>query len=206
LDQERIPSSDQLKPLETLLYDLNVPISQEPPEKFPRSQRICLAFKIVECGLLLSGTTWLSKLDSRVVQYSPVEEYCHNRFLLGTQASKSDCNDNGLRKLAQHIFAIGILLMEIGTGLLVRSTCDKLNFLVYEPGTDPETQGSKVTETQIYHGLTVSMGDKYAGAVSQCLAPKITKCWRAIWRETAEARQSAYKEVLEEYYLLIYKP
>jgi hypothetical protein len=64
LDEEKTPSADQLKPIETLLYDLYIPISQVPSKEFPRSQRIRLAFKIVECGLMLSGTTRLSKIDS----------------------------------------------------------------------------------------------------------------------------------------------
>jgi len=56
-----------LKPLSTLLYDVDATISAEPTEKFPRSERYRLAFKIVECGLFLSGTSWLqiSKTEAR---------------------------------------------------------------------------------------------------------------------------------------------
>jgi hypothetical protein len=181
-----------MKPLATLLYDLDVPISQEPVDGFPRSQCIQLAFRIVEWGLLLSGTTWFSKLDSRVVQRSKMGEDNWNQFFLETQASNNDFDSNDSKKLEQYIFAIGILILEIGTERLVSNIRPRsTDFLIYKPGTDPKTEPFQVTEAEIHHRLTVSIGDRYASTVSQCLARKKSKCWRIIWCATSQAREAA---------------
>jgi hypothetical protein len=63
-------TQDQLKPLASLLYELHTSRVGEPAEKFPRSKRIRLAFKIAECGLFLCDSSWLADLKSENIKRS----------------------------------------------------------------------------------------------------------------------------------------
>jgi len=200
-----------LKPLSTLLYDVDATISAEPTEKFPRSERYRLAFKIVECGLFLSGTSWLADLKNRSksIKRSRPDVEQTRRFLLDTHASKEDFKDDDFHQFAEHAFAIGVLLTEIGTGRLVHeipqiSKATGQGFSLYAPQTDPPSRPVLFDGAQINNILVVSMGDGYARSVKVCLESK--QSWRRAAKHTAAVRAEVYQNVLADYYTDVYLP
>ena len=133
-DEERILPTNtvqsQMIPIADLLYDLDTPGGAENYELFSLSQRMSLAFKVAECGLLLAGTNWLSALNSRLIERSPAASQ-PGRFVLTTTAPTTDFNADDPKNLSQHIIQIGILLAEIGVG-------KRINIASYVPRKEPE--------------------------------------------------------------------
>ena len=200
---------NELKPLSTLLYDLNTPIAAEPTDRFPRSERINLAFKIVECGLFLSGTSWLSGLKSRLIQRSRRGIESERRFLLETSAPKAQFSDSDFRDFAKHAFAIGALLTEIGTGRLIHdipppSKTHGQGFSLFPARTGPRSDPIPFTGSRINDLLVVAMGDEYAKAVNVCLDSK--ESWKRARHHTAEGRADVYKKALADYYSEVFLP
>jgi hypothetical protein len=208
--QNPFRNDNELRPLSTLLYELNTSIANEPADKFPRSERIKLAFKIVECGLFLSGTSWFTDLKSKLIQRSRRGIDYNRHFLLETSASKTDFDDSHFRDFAAHVFAIGILLTEIGTGRLVhdiprRSKTLGQGLSLYAARTDPPSNPILLSGARIKQLLVeASMGDDYVNAVKVCLESK--ESWRQAANHTADVRSEVYKKVLAEYYLEVYLP
>lgn len=201
----------QLKPLAKLLYKLDTNISGEPADKFPRSERIRLAFKILECGLFLSGTSWFSGLKSNSIQVqrSRVVLGEPRRFILQTQASKREYEDNDFRQFAEQAFTIGVLLVEIGTGRLVHQIppCVKglgQGFSLYAPQTNPPAKATLFSGAQIQNLLDVEMGSLFATSVKVCLQSR--ESWRRAVKHTAEERAEVYEGILADYYLEVYLP
>ncbi|KAH7307945.1 hypothetical protein BKA65DRAFT_601806 [Rhexocercosporidium sp. MPI-PUGE-AT-0058] len=209
-DQNPFRNDNELRPLSTLLYELNTSIASEPADKFPRSERIKLAFKIVECGLFLSGTPWLTDLKSKQIQRSRRGIDYNRHFLLETSALKTDFDDSHFRDFAAHVFAIGILLTEIGTGRLVheiprRSKTLGQGLSLYAAQTDPPSNPIMFSDARINELLVeATMGDDYANAVKVCLESK--ESWRQVAGHAAGVRSDVYKKVLAEYYLEVYLP
>jgi hypothetical protein len=208
--QNPFEKEDQLKPLVSLLYDLNTTRTGEPADKFRRSERIRLAFKIVECGLFLSGTSWLADLKSVNIQRSARDQEQNRRFLLDTAASKADYDDDHFRQFVQHAFAIGVLLTEIGTGRLVakvlpRSKTEGQCFSLYKTRTSPPSDPEELSGAQIFQLLAMAIGELgYAQPVKICLESK--ESWRQAINHTAEKRGEIYQGILAEYYLEVYSP
>ena len=214
--ESKISSSNPAdwKPLPKLLYCLDVPIAAEPALKFPRSQRIYLAYKLAQCGLLISGTSWLSKLGNQLVKRTPRDRSDTYHFILELPTAKDSAAESIIRETPQHLFAIGVILFELGTGRLVNHTAfsRKANDIypdvfIYEPGQDAST-ASKYKSANWQSQLTVSMGDNYTNAVKFCLAKKRRNCWRQV-RDVdlpLQIRETAYREVLEDYYIEVLRP
>ncbi|KAH7276264.1 hypothetical protein B0J15DRAFT_383808 [Fusarium solani] len=197
-----------LKPLASLLYDPWVDIDDEPVDGFPRSERLRFALKIAECGLLLSGTTWLVDLRSSNIRSALDSE--HNRhFLLRTKAFQEVYNDSHFQQLASHVYAIGILLAELGIGrrigqILRHSSTAEYTFHLYQSGTTPPPNPYEASEFTVLNTVRINMGDKYAEAVKICLESK--ESWRQVRGHTPEQRSEKYITILMEYYFEVYSP
>lgn len=84
--------------------------SAESYERFPRHERLDLAYKVVECGLLLLGTSWLWNLSSKNIQR--ISGQVHGgrlRYLHETE----DLTNEDLASVEPQTFNVGVLLTEI---------------------------------------------------------------------------------------------
>lgn len=205
----RIPSEPQLKPLSSLLHELDIPNLEEPLETFPRSERIRLAFKLAECGLFLLGTPWLSGLRVDLIQRSVYNLDRHRRFLLATQVSEKEISDNEFRQFAQQAFAIGVLLVEIGCGRLVneiptRSKTEGQGFWLHGGRLGYSTPATFVNGPRINEILVSAMGNDYANAVKVCL--QSNESLKNAVKEAAPDRRKLYQGILADYYLGVFLP
>jgi hypothetical protein len=84
---------------------------------FLLGDKVSLAYQIVECGLLLLGTSWFSNLRSRYVQRTRDSKRQY-RFVLETPLeSPGQSRDQEARTiLGRQIFWIGVILTEIAIG------------------------------------------------------------------------------------------
>jgi hypothetical protein len=192
-----------------LLYELHTVRANEPADKFPRSERLRFAFKIAECGLFLCGTSWLADLKSSNVRRSAKDLEQSRHFLLDTKASQADFNDDHFRQFAEHAFAIGVLLTEIGTGRLIaripaRPKHEGQGFVFHRAPTATSAEPEDKTGAEVYDMLRITMGDDYAKPVKICLESK--ESWRQAIRHTAAQREEIYQKMLVEYYSDVYSP
>ena len=203
-----------LSPLTSLIYELDLRISDEPALYFPRSQRIKLAYKLIQCGLLISGTSWLSKLENKVVTRTRKDKDDDYHFLLELSNDVEMTEDGLLADLSQHLFAVGVLLIELGLGKLVKSLAWENGrsfypgFVMGDPSVDSTSRSSTVTRIEWQTRLTSLMGDDYTKAAKFCLIRKTGKHWDAVHDREIEpdARETAYVGVLKEYYVRAYLP
>lgn len=206
---QRITSEPQLKPLASLLHQLDIPNLEEPLETFPRSERIRLAFKLAECGLFLLGTPWLSCLKVDLIQRSVYNLDRRRRFLLATEVSKTEISDSEFKQFAQQAFAIGVLLLEIGCGRLVnevpkRSKTEGQGFLLHGGRLEDSTPTTFVSGPRINEILVSAMGDDYANAVNVCL--QSNESLKNAVKEAAPDRGKLYQGILADYYLGVFLP
>ena len=201
--------------LTKLLYNLDINIADEPSLEFPRSQRIRLAYKLVQCGMLISGTSWLSRLENQVVKRTPRDEDNIYHFLLELPAVRESLSEGSFWAISQHIFAVGKLLVELGLGRLVSKVSYRPgsynpdpDISNYAPGRDAGLDGTNLTGAEWQSQLSIIMGLEYTGAVKHCLAKKTKPCWNNVHDVdlTPQAREIAYKEILEDYYTEVYMP
>ncbi|MCJ1270603.1 hypothetical protein MMC22_010500 [Lobaria immixta] len=91
-------------------------------DRMPIAERLDLAYKVVESGLLLLDTPWLSALGSRTITRLKVSGEIP-KYVLGIEEGLQDCVQQrlpeGMGKLNLHIFAIGVLLVELALGTSV---------------------------------------------------------------------------------------
>ncbi|EGU84881.1 hypothetical protein FOXB_04605 [Fusarium oxysporum f. sp. conglutinans Fo5176] len=196
--QGRVSQGEKLN---TMLYHLHTPIASQPANKFYLPERIRFAFKVAECGFFLCGTSWLVDLRSRNIR--SIRDIDHNRhFLLKTEASRYGFEDAQYQRFAEHRFAIGVLLVEIGTGKSVErfspsSEGAGYTFSLCQAGT---TAVSNVGMDKVLSDLSEVMGVPYAESVKACLRHRAR-------RQTSPAEpREAYREMLEEYYFNVYQP
>ncbi|EXK77449.1 hypothetical protein FOQG_17846 [Fusarium oxysporum f. sp. raphani 54005] len=196
-----------LRSLVSLLYDLRVAIDDEPSDRFPRSERLQFAFKLAECGLFLSGTSWLVDLGSSNIRSARDSE--HDRhFLLETTAFQEGYNDGHLGQFAAHVFAVGILLVEVGIGRHIgnisrRSNTEGYIFRFYQAGIDPAPNLPE-PESTVLEKLSFHMGDNYVKAVKTCLESR--ESWRQARELKADQLPDKYETMLTEYYTEVYLP
>lgn len=95
------------KSLAEIIHTLDVPDPENNMESFTRTQRLALAFKIVECGLFLAGTSWLSNLRSRFVRCSSIDTTTYCFTLDATKFSQKGPS----RGLAIDMFRIGVCFL-----------------------------------------------------------------------------------------------
>ncbi|KAL9038024.1 MAG: hypothetical protein Q9214_005447 [Letrouitia sp. 1 TL-2023] len=216
VEGEKIPFSDEerWRPLTNLLYDPDVPIALERTLSFPRSQRIFLAHKFVQCGLLISGTSWLAKLEDKVVKRTPRGPNNAYRFLLELTSDASPLGGSG-GAISQHLFAVGILLLELGLGKVMKlhdwrreNGRSYPTLKAYTPTGAEGGDGDIRTPDEWQLLLTITMGDDYTKATKYCLANKRTECWNQVNQRNLMPKQleQALKEALQEYYINAYLP
>lgn len=198
---------EQFKSLPSLLYDLRVAIDHEPLDRFSRSERLRVAFKLAECGLFLSGTTWLTHLQSSRIRCARDDRH-DRQFLLGTEAFRQSYNDSHYKEFATHVYAIGLLFAEIGIGRCIgvvrRSRTTGYAFHVYSAGDSPPSNPQEVPESRVLEILRINMGCKYADVVKNCLESR--ESWREAKQLTPEGRSEGYTRLLREYYDAVYSP
>jgi hypothetical protein len=201
-----------------ILYDLSQTPGVYDLDEFPLSHRIDLAFKVAECGLMLAGTTWLSKFSTQVIERCPQSRQSVSRFLLETKVRQNPLNEADQQALAAHIFSIGIVLAEIGLGGRILPTGEarrprtaanpilqsERSFSLERPARNG-TIRSPITMARIESDLA-SISTYYAGAVMYCLADKRASDWKSIRNGTLSPEDEKYKNVLAEYYLKVYEP
>ena len=216
LENQKLSSSAAgLTDLTELLYDLDIKIAAEPTLEFPRSQRIRLAYKLVQCGMLISGTSWLSRLENQVVKRTSRDEADDYHFLLELPALRESRSDGSLWLISQHIFAVGKLLVELGLGRVVSDVSYRPgrhhpdpDISNHAPGSSPQLDNTTLKAAKWQSQLIIIMGLNYTGAVKHCLAKKTKPCWDNAHDMglSPQAREIAYKEILEDYYTEVYMP
>lgn len=204
-----------------ILYDLSQTPGVYDLDEFPLSNRIDLAFKVAECGLMLAGTTWLSRLSTQVIERCPQPRQSISRFLLETQVRQNPLNEADQRALAAHIFRIGIVLAEIGLGGRILPAGETGHPRTGGTATSPLLQSersfslerrarngtirSDITMARIQSDLG-RISTHYANAVMFCLADKRTSDWKSIRNGLLGPEDERYKNVLAEYYIKVYEP
>ena len=228
-------SAAELSPLTSLLYELDVNISEEPGASFqaftyradlltskmstalsfPRTQRIKLAYKLIQCGLLISGTPWLSSLENKIVKRTPKRGNDDYHFILDLSREAEASDEGTLAAISQHLFAVGILLVELGLGRVVtRPTWARNNRALYpdlmigSPRNDAGSNESMMESWRWQRLLAKHMGDDFTLAAEYCLERKTDDCWYNVHRKDTEpaVRDKAYLEILQGYYLGAYLP
>ena len=207
LDTIIASSANDLKPLADLLYKLDTMIKEEPGLYFPRSQRVRLAYKLIQCGLLISGTSWLSQLENGILKRTPKCQNGDYHFLLELSCDAEVSNEKTFAAISQHLFAVGVLLVELGLGQPMKSiTWDDGGEL---PVFTTVTAGNdSLTSKQWQSRLIAYMGDDYTKATKYCLAQKTGGFWDTVNQPNTEpdVRERAYLGVLQEYYIKAYLP
>jgi hypothetical protein len=179
---------------------------------FPAPRKAELAFRIVENGLFLLGTSWLSYLDSSHIQRGDC-----GRFLLGTTAPLAD---NELKYIEPQTFHIGTLLAEIALSVPIdgiRRVGDDIDLVITSSYKGAEAQRSLPAKDVVTLVREESdMGFKYAKAVEFCLQQSgdfligRRDAWRKDWQLSSgswEQRKQAYDNaVFADYFEQVYKP
>jgi hypothetical protein len=181
--------------------------------QFPCTERLNLAFKVAECGLLLIGTSWLSSIDSRNVQrLSDSIWKTKRRFILEVNVTENE----HLSNVEPHVFEIGKLLAEIAMGLPVKKTATyngtngpELDLVIsVQVGDEQELRAMPAVEVE--QRVRQAMGTSYSKAVAFCLqqSPQARKeNWAKMNDlQKLEEKESAYLKILTDYYTEVYLP
>jgi hypothetical protein len=126
-------------------------------DRLPLVEKIKLAYKIVECGLFLLGTPWLSHLNSETLHRIVMPDF-QRRYVLHVQSSEKSNEKPPSQALLvrAQIFQIGVLLVEIA---LDRPSCSA--------GMEDLEFGSSIIPY-----VERSMGHRYKQACQFCLTRK----------------------------------
>jgi hypothetical protein len=210
---------EPLKPCDTksihlsgLLEAIRTKTSVQAAEQFPYAERLNLAFKVAECGLLLIGTSWLSSIDSRNVQRLSDPSWCvKRRFILELNIA-----ENGhLFNVEPNVFRIGVLLAEIAMGQAVdrivaysASHGTELD-LVIAMQRDDELEMRSVPAIEIEHRVVQVMGPAYGKAVAFCLQQSLEargKPWAQLLGIGSRETENAYQGLSANFYDHVYLP
>lgn len=199
--------------LARLLDLIQTKTSFESHEHFPLSERLDLAYNIVECGLLLLGTSWLSNLSSKKIQrISRTDREQRRRFILET----GDFTNEDLASVEPQIFNVGVLLTEIAIGQPVlrikkyETTSGSELHLVMASLLNFSLNSRSLPANQVVDRVNKSMGQRYSRAVEFCLQQSPIRK-RPSWRGFGDShewnvRDQAYRVILEEYYEEVFLP
>ena len=141
------------------------------------AERLDLAFKVVESGLILFGTSWVSALSSNSLKrYKDSER--EPRYVLDINVNDEPVtvrlseDDFQKEKMHQYVFAIGALLVELALQKTVKDAERRSDghVLVIEDLPD-----SRMLSTRgIMREIEVEIGKAYAEAVQFCLQDPLT--------------------------------
>lgn len=136
------------------------------------AERLDLAYRVVESGLLLIGTPWLSALGSTTITCLKISGEVP-RYVLGIKEGAQDCPQQrlpeGIGKINLHIFAIGIVLVELALGAIV-SHVEIHESTVCLVKIEIESAGQRLSSLhRTARQVRSELGDLYAEAVEFCL-------------------------------------
>lgn len=201
---------DTMDRVDKVLYDFSTLAYHSPIKEFPLQERIFLALKVSECGLLLSGTSWFTRLDTTRIRRSVVQDKAR-RYVLQTEKPGEIAPECNFQTIAGQIYNIGIILVEIGTGHIVKGSLPsprnqgQLEYLM-----ESLTKNSRLstwTEPNIYSELTASISEEYSGAAKFCLHPfRISPHLKTIDPRSDDAHRKACLDLLKDYYSHVYQP
>lgn len=200
--------------LSGLLSEIQARTSADSHEKFPVRERLELAYKVAECGLLLLGTSWLSNISSKKVQrISRPGQGQRRRYIL--EAGRPETNE--LDSVEPQTFNVGVLLTEIATAQpvlrIMRFEMSDRNVeldLVMNSLRDGVVEQRKFPPAQVVKRVDEHMGQRYSEAVEFCLQQS-QKYKRPEWARIREfgnwrEREDAYHSILQDYYVMVYAP
>ena len=203
LEKERlIPGHHPATPLKELLETPN-------SDDFLLQDRIHLAYKVVECGALLTGTSWLASLRTSHVVRSRLGAGFY--YTLDIQPP-TPARVISRRSLSVHILLIGTFLIEIGTGMLLKDILSKGEDVLFvlealKPHAPRIRESAPYTKEEVKKFLIENnLGDSYASAALHCFEPEIRRKCEVLVRSQDGAILQSYREVLQDYFLNIYTP
>jgi hypothetical protein len=162
-------------------------------DRLPLVEKIRLAYKIVECGLFLLGTPWLSHLNSETVRRIVMPDF-QRRYVLHIQSSEEPNEKPPSQALLirAQIFQIGVLLVEIA---LDRPSCSA--------GMEDLELGSSIIPY-----VERSMGHRYKQACEFCLTRKEDDGFFLDQKDASGGdgllRQSDSNWMLRQYYVEVF--
>ena len=199
--------------LSGLLSEIQARTSADSHEKFPVRERLELAYKVAECGLLLLGTSWLANISSKRVQrVSRPGTDQRRRYILEAGRETHD-----LDLVEPQTFNVGVLLTEIATAqpVLRIMRFEMVDHsveldLVMNSLRDSVVEQRKFRAAQVVKRVDEHMGQHYGEAVEFCLQQS-QKYKRPEWARIREfgswrEREDAYRGILEDYYVMVYTP
>ena len=216
--EERIYRATEPRRVADILYDLSQTPGVYDLDEFPLSHRVDLAFKVAELGLMLAGTTWVSRLSTKMIEHCPQTRQSVSRFLLQTKIKQDPLNAADQQALAEHIFRIGIVLAEIGLGGHITPTGETGR---PQTGMHPPLQSESkfsyqrrdtngtIEEEIAIAGIQSRLGSisiEYAEAVVFCLAEKRESDWKSIRSGKLGPQDEGFKNILAKYYINVYNP
>ena len=167
-------------------------------------ERFELAYRIIESGLLLLGTSWMSRLNSATITRfrSPDRP---PRYVLSVM---KEFQDNVLESIAKeralvepNIFSIGILLVEIALCTQVvgiKKDISGLNLILGKP-----IHPALASRQRVVGLVRAKMGDDYSLAVQYCLqdpSHMIPGASIGEWQDTTMSDEEKYATVMSELY------
>lgn len=170
---------------------------------FSLSERISLAFKVVESAVLLAGTSWLSNMSSDSLRRSQPGggggDYYNYTIDLDAPAQVTR---KSFRRLAEHIFSVGVVLVEIGYGRrVVDFEYDQSHILQFSFHNVEKVVPIGAVKKQ----MTTNIDSKYASMTVLCLEEIQYQCSKANQLK-GEKADNAYKTILEDYFVKAYLP
>ncbi|MCJ1243287.1 hypothetical protein MMC30_000484 [Trapelia coarctata] len=199
--------------LSGLLSEIQARTSADSHEKFPVRERLELAYKVAECGLLLLGTSWLANISSKRVQrVSRPGPDQRRRYIL-----EAGRETNELDSVEPQTFNVGVLLTEIATAQpvlrIMRFEMGNRNVeldLVMSSLRDGVVEQRKFRAAQVIKRVDEHMGQRYSEAVEFCLQQS-QKYKRPEWARIREfgswgEQEDAYRSILQDYYVMVYTP
>lgn len=156
--QASVSLESQTESLAQILYKVQLSGSLRLVKPLSSSDRVELAFKLVECGFYLLGTPWLASLGSTRLRRMETEQG-RNPFILDIQTLDLDdlyFEDPGAMAEPSQLFRIGILLMEIALS---------------DPHTENpvNVQDLDLRTSKMLSLVEQSMGPQYCKATAFCL-------------------------------------
>jgi len=181
--------------------------------RFHLPDQISLVFKVVQSGLLLLGTSWLSNLTSKNIQRISDDDYDEtSRFLLNAAASPFD----DLTTVEPQTFKVGVLMAEIALALPIEriqsqqtGNGSQLEFVMnFSSDSIPDIQA--FTADVIVYDVYLRAGKRYSRAVEFCLQQS-ARSRRSDWARIKQFgswqdRDKAYHDIVVDYYNEVYVP
>jgi hypothetical protein len=162
-------------------------------DRLPLVEKIRLAYKIVECGLFLLGTPWLSHLNSETLRRIVTPDF-QRRFVLHVRSTEKPDEKpiSEILLVRAQIFQIGVLLVEIA-----------LDRPSYSAGMEDLEFGSSTIPY-----VERSMGHRYKQACEFCLTRKDDDGFLldqiGSFNSDGQGKRSASHWMLKQYYAEVF--